>query len=298
MILHKRFVLFILVLIIYGLFALIIKKFGIKILGSPFEGWFTPDMGFIWLSNFNINEVLKEVAKYSFNVLGCWYVQISDKKITTSSLDSSIYYVEYRSLEIDLSIDSEDIFNNFHKSAKKRIKQFDNRGAIIKRVPFDREFVDVFYSQITDVFAKQRLLPNYDIKKIYDMADALKDNPELVFATQVYDPDGTCIASSIYLGFNEWCYSLATASYRSGQWYLPNEKCRWLGMCYWKDKGATSFDMVGFREYKMKFSPEVVMRPTVIFTKFKALLYLKKLAQSLVILYRKARGKFYESTHH
>ena len=35
------------------------KKFGMKILGAPFEGWLTCEMGFIKLSDFDLNEAIQ-----------------------------------------------------------------------------------------------------------------------------------------------------------------------------------------------------------------------------------------------
>jgi len=269
--------------------GLIIKKFGIKIVGSPFEGWLTPDMGFIRLAPFDINEALRSVSKYTLNKLKCWFLQITDKNINKDDLESDIYFTLSRSLNIDISRDVEEIFGSFTKSTRKLIRQFEERGAIVREVPFDRHFAEIYYDQLTDVFAKQGLLPNYNLKKIADMADALKNHPERVLAMQIFSPDERCIASSIYLGFNHWCYSLGTASFRKDQHYRPNEMIRWHGINYWKNKGIFNFDLVGYREYKLKFAPEVVEQPTIIFAKYKILVFLKNLARTVVEKYRTMR---------
>lgn len=270
--------------------GLIIRKFGVKILGSPFEGWLTPDMGFIGIEKHNINDALRSVANYAFKYLRCMYIQITDKNISISDLDADISYTVNKILSIDISRDADEIFSEFSKSARKNVRRFGRKGAILKEVPFDKDFVDIHYDQMLDVFAKQNLRPNYDKSKLYDMAEALKDHPERVLAMQVYLPEKNCIASSLYLGFNDWCYSLSSPSYREFQNYLPNEGIRWYGINHWKNKGVSNFDLVGYREYKLKFGPKINEHPTIYFTKFKFLLTLKNLAKRIIIILRKIKG--------
>jgi lipid II:glycine glycyltransferase (peptidoglycan interpeptide bridge formation enzyme) len=276
--------------------GLIIKKFGIKILGSPFEGWLTPDMGFIQIEKLNINAALKCVVKYAFRHLRCMYVQINDKNIAAKDLEPDIHYTLIKTLIIDISRDANEIFSEFTKSTRKDIRRFNRKGAILKEVQFDYAFVDILYDQLLDVFAKQNLRPNYNKSKLYDMVEAMKEHPERVMAIQIYSPENICIASALYLGFNDWCYSLISASYRRYQSYLPNEAIRWYGINYWKDRGMSNLDLVGYRDYKLKFAPQVIECPTICFAKFKILFPLKYLAKSLVNILRKVKGiKKYES---
>jgi lipid II:glycine glycyltransferase (peptidoglycan interpeptide bridge formation enzyme) len=276
--------------------SLIIKKFGVRILGSPFEGWLTPDMGFIQIEKLEINHALKNVANYAFRHLHCMYVQISDKNIVTEDLEPDINYTLVKSLNIDISRDANEIFSAFSKSTRKDIRRFERKGAILKEVTFNNAFVNTLYDQLLDVFAQQNLRPNYNKTKLYDMVEAMKDHPERVLAIQVYSPENICIASALYLGFNDWCYSLSSASYKRYQHYLPNEIIRWYGINYWKDRGISNFDLVGYREYKLKFAPQIIERPTIYFAKYKILFPLKYLAKSLVNILRKVKGiKKYES---
>lgn len=270
--------------------GLLVRKFGVRILGSPLEGWFTPDMGFISVREFNIVEALFSVKNYAFKVLKCWYVQIHDKKITNSILDARITSYYSKELYLDISNSEDEIYDNFRKEAKKNIRQFNNRGATVFRSELTTEFSKTFYSQLEDVFAKQNLKPPYDEKKIRDIITAFLNDSDKILLLQVFDPDGRCIASSVSLGYGEWCYSLATASYRDGQRFMPNEKMRWEIIKYWKQHGLNHFDFVGFREYKLKFSPDIVKVPIIVFERIPGMLFAKNCLKKAIHFLRKFKG--------
>ena len=271
--------------------GLIITKFGVRILGSPFEGWMTEDMGFIRVEAYDLKECLLAVNQYAFKELKCWYVQISDKKIRVDDIPEGVAYTKGKSLYLDLQRDEQEIFSSFKKEARHNINRFTRKGAILKEVPFDEAFVKMFYEQIQDVFAKQNLKPNYNLNKLMDLSEAFEDYQERVLAIQVYSPEKKCIASSVFLSYKDWCYSLVTASFREFQHFIPNEMIRWHGICFCKERGAKYLDFCGYREYKLKFSPDIVEVPTIVFYRYKALIKLKDLAKTGVRYYRRIKGK-------
>ena len=267
----------------------IVKKFGIKILGSPFEGWMTCDMGFIVIAqDFDYKKAVLAVRKYAFKDLKCHFVQIIDKNIP-DSIDIEHVKKEYiTDLRLDLKDDIEHIFAGFKKTTRKMIRQFTRRGAMIRSVDFDEKFALEFYDELKDVFLKQNLKPPYGKEKILHMTRCL--NKDLVHVLQVIEPQGKIIASSITLGLNEWSYTMQTASYREYQKYLPNETLRWETIKYWKSKGCTHCDFCGYREYKLKFNPHIVKVPVLIMERVPGLIYTKKKAKKLITFFRKIRG--------
>lgn len=275
--------------------GLIVTKFGVRILGSPFEEWFTEEMGFIEIQSCDYSKCVQVVKEYVFKNLKCLFIQITDKKILLKDIPQGIDYIINKSLVLDLRPAEEEIFSAFRKDARKNIRRFEKKGAELKEVVFDENFAVTFYDQIRDVFEKQNLQPNYNFQKIMDMVEAFKEDQDKILAMQVYAPDNTCIASAIYLLYGDWCYSLATASYREYQHYLPNEIIRWHGIQYCKNKGSKFFDFCGYREYKMKFAPQIVDVPTIIIYRFKILIHFKEVAKQFIIKYRQLKGKI--STH-
>ena len=67
------------------------------------------------------------------------------------------------------------------------------------------------------------------------------------------DPEGKCIATGIYPGFNQIAEFWGNASFRAYQNLRPNEACHWYAMRYWKKRGAAIFDWGGEGTYKEKY---------------------------------------------
>jgi hypothetical protein len=51
------------------------------------------------------------------------------------------------------------------------------------------------------------------------------------------------------------------ASRRDGQHLRPNEALHWYAIRYWKQRGATRYDLGGFMDYKRKYGGEEVAIP-------------------------------------
>lgn len=270
----------------------IIKKFGIKILGSPFEGWLTPDMGFIDINNLNFMEAISSVKKYAFNNLNVHFIRIISKNINdndVSELDN-IYYS--KTLVLDLKKNSEELLKSFTKRGRKSIRQSGRKGAIFKKVNFDDEFIDIYYNQLEDVFAKQRLKPFYGKRKLQNIASVFYENQQYIDAFVAYSPDNEPIASRFSFIYNNWAYGMGSASYREFQRYLPNEGLYWNFLNNCLEKEVEFLDMVGYRNYKLKYNPELKEVPVIILEKYPGLIKLQDLAKRLVVLARNIKGRF------
>jgi len=276
-----------------GYFVGLVKKYlGFAILGSPFDGWFTPDMGFIWLQDHDIQKALEAVSQYAFKKLKCWYVQIKDKAITFSDLSPDTHYTVAKTLYLDLRQTEEEIRSKFSKSANNNtLNKLFKRGGYIKEVPLSLEVADQFYDQLVDVFAKQKLKPNYSRQKIHDMVASLQKKPEYVYALQVFSENHICVATSIYLKLNDWCYSIAFASYTAYQNLSPNEAHYWHGIKHLKEEGFTTLDLCGVRDWKLKFGPQMAEIPIILFYRNRALPHLKQGAENIVLAWRKIKGR-------
>jgi hypothetical protein len=67
------------------------------------------------------------------------------------------------------------------------------------------------------------------------------------------DPQGKCIATGIFPGFNQIAEFWGNASVRSDQILRPNEAIHWHAMRYWKRRGVEIYDWGGEGEYKEKY---------------------------------------------
>lgn len=271
--------------------GLIVKKMGIRILGSPFEGWLTPDMGFIRIYKFDINEALRCIAKYAFKLLKCSYVQICDKSINKDALDKKIKYFTGNLLQLHISTDVEKVIEGFTKNGRRDVRASTRKGLVVKKVPFDKDFVDTYYSQLIEVFAIQNLKPFYSKEKLYDLVEAFKDSPEKVLALSANTEDDKSAATVLSFGFNGWGYYLGAASFREYRQSLPNERLFLAFVEHWAENDVDNLDLVGYREYKMKYNPVLVDVPTIYFEKIPGLLKMKKFMRKFITFIRKIKGK-------
>ena len=269
----------------------IISKFGMKILGSPFEGWLTCDMGFIEVdSNIDYNCALKDVADFAFCVLKCKYIQVIDKKIAEDNIKSDIKYYKQDILWLNLEKGEEETYRTFTKSAKRYIRQCNDRQTI-KSVKFDKQFVDIYYSQLIGIFERQNLKPTFTREKIYDLSETMEKYPDLVCAEMAFREDGECTGTCLTFGFGNWAYYLCAANSRTKNNCHPGEGLFWSMTKHWISKGIENMDLVGVRDYKRRYSPQVQSEMVIYFERIPGLKKGKDFARKVVEFIRKIQGK-------
>lgn len=269
--------------------GVIVKKFGVRILGSPFDGWLTPDMGFIRFMAMDDVIAIETVKRYAFKELRCIFLQISDKSIQNDLVLPGVHTEHSRILYKDNSVNLDSLMESFSKNGRRDVRASARKGLVFKEMPFDKEFADAYYDQLIDVFDKQNLKPSYDLQKVYDLVEVFETIPEQVFAVGAFW-EGKCVATVFSFGFGNWTYYMGAASYRDYQKYLPNEGLFWEFIKHWNENGISNIDMVGYREYKLKYNPEIIRVPVFMFQKYPFLLKGKELARKAILLYRKLKG--------
>lgn len=264
--------------------ALVVRKFGLKIVGSPFAGWSTPYMGLDVVDSSKKTKILQELIPFVMKETSCIYLQICDRDFDKEELElikninASIRMVE--TLELGIEVDDAMQYKRMKNDCRNFIKQFERRGARIKEAIPDDAFAEEFYEQLIDVFAKQNLVPTYTVDKVKCLLKHLS-KVNNVYCLRVLDPEGKSIATSIFPGFNRKMFFWGGASLREYQHYRPNEYMIYTAIRYWRERGCTEFDMVGNRSYKKKFGSLVTNYPCIIVPKYRILLRLKDLAAYL-----------------
>lgn len=265
--------------------SLIVKKFGVKIVGSPFPGWSTVYMGLDVYNEALKSEILKDLVPFIMKDTGCLYLQITDRDISAEELESikkqfgaTIEYAE--TLELGIEGDDALQYKKMKSDCRNFIKQFERRGATIEEAEPNDAFAEEYYEQLLDVFAKQDLVPTYTVGKVKCLLKHLSQ-ADSVYCLRVKDPEGKSIATSIFPGFNKKMFFWGGASLRSYQHFRPNEYMIFTAMHHWSKKGCLEFDMVGNRPYKKKFGSCEVKYPILVVPKYKLLVQLKNLAGTL-----------------
>lgn len=262
--------------------ALVVQKFGLKILGSPFKGWTTDYMGFNLLPEISRQRVIESLSSFAFTRLGCHYMEMMDQNLTEGDFEDSAFTVQYQStFEIDLDRDENDIYTAMdNKSCRWCIRKAIKSGVVIEEAS-DSGFAKDYYAQLKDVFAKQSLLPTYSLERVQSLISCLQPTGSLLLL-RARSAEGECIGTGIFPAFNDTMYFWGGASWRSHQHLCPNELIMWHAMRYWKTRGIKRMDMGGGGEYKKKYGGRVLFRPRLLQARYGFLLPMRNAAQRLL----------------
>ncbi len=241
-----------------GYFAgLMVRKAGLKILGSPFPGWTTSRMGIRLLPNVPKRAAVKAVMEYAFEEMKCVHLEINDLNIPLDELAGLGFQrkVEHAYV-IDLTQDEKVIYSRMSSTAcRYRIRKAEKLGLVIEEAS-DEGFVDDYFAQLCDVFAKQSLVPTYDKERVRLLIRHLLPSGNLLLL-RAREPQGRCIATSIFVGMHQLACFWGNASWRQDQHFCPNEALQWYSIRYWKRRGVRYYDMGGGL-YKRKYGGDTV----------------------------------------
>jgi hypothetical protein len=273
-----------------GYFAgLIVEKFGVKILGSPFVGWTTERMGLRLLPGVPRNAALKALISYAFRELGCFHLEFSDCCTTREDVEGlGFLEIVARNHFVDLSPDEEHIYRNMNRSARR----YCNRGGVTRGVTIEEAHDDAFaeehYAQLQDVFAKQGLVPTYGVKRIRLLIQYIKPTGSLLLL-RARDGEGQCVATGMFFGMNRHAYFWGNASWRSSHNLRPNEALHWYAMMHFKARGALVYEMGG-ASYTEKYGAKLAEQLRYRRSKYPWISAARNLAAGAFWLYQRIAG--------
>lgn len=269
--------------------GLIVKKYGLRILGSPFPGWTTSYMGFNLLPSVPRLEALLALESFAFQELRCVHFEIMDRRIRIEDVDQSRYpFTLYKGFEIDLTKSEDALFLAMDPACRRCIRKANKVGLRIEEAN-DESFVDDYYAQLQDVFAKQGLVPTYSKKRVEMLLEYLLSTGMLLLV-RARNEEGTCIGTGVFPALNDTMYFWGGASYRTYQILRPNESIQWFAMRYWKARGIQKYDMGGSGEYKRKYGGYEIEVPWIRKSKYLPIEYLRRAARNLVELRQRIAG--------
>ncbi|TAJ12114.1 GNAT family N-acetyltransferase [Marinilabiliaceae bacterium JC017] len=270
-------------------YGLIIKKYGLRILGSPFPGWSTSYMGFCLEQSVSRVEVLLALKKFAFSVLKCIHIEIMDRHLKESDLKKARFkYKQQTGFEVDLTKSEEAIFAATTSACRRCIRKAARNGVRIE-IADDLSFVDDYYSQLEEVFAKQNLVPTYPIERVRSLIECLLPTGNLLLL-RARDKEGDCIATGIFPALNDTMYFWGGGSWRRYQILRPNEAMQWFAMLYWKERGVSRYDMGGGGDYKRKYGGVAIAVPWGRKSKYLVFAYLRNIGMYLFIIKQRISG--------
>jgi len=232
--------------------GLTFSKFGLKVLGSSFPGWTTPYIGFNLQPGVSRKAALEALERFAWDDLKCLHMEVSDPHFTFEDAEGlgfkAEYYGSYRS---DLTKTEDELFNSMDSACRRCIRKAEKSGVKIEEA-HDPGFADEYYEQLQDVFAKQKLVPTYSVERVRTLIKHLEPTGR-VLLLRARDPEGKCIATGIFPGYNQISEFWGNASFRAYQNLRPNEAIHWYAMRYWKQRGVTICDWGGEGAYKEKY---------------------------------------------
>ncbi len=270
--------------------GVVVRRYGLRMLGSPFPGWTTDYMGFNLCSNVGYSDLLRALERLAFHELGCIHLEVMDRHFTVSHHPHAGFrYRLYTGYEIDLRQSEDQLLASMTSACRRCIRKADKCGVVVEEAT-DNGFAEEYYAQLQDVFAKQSLVPTYDLRRVQALLHWMLPTGRLLLL-RARDPQGACIGTGIFPAMNGTMYFWGGASWRHGQILRPNEAIQWYAMRYWRDRGMHTYDMGGQAEYKRKFGGYPISVPWFRVSKYPGLPLLRGVAQGLTKLSQSARGR-------
>jgi len=232
--------------------GLTFTRFGVKILASWFPGWTTPYMGFNLLPGVSRAAALAAVEEAAFGKLRCLHFEVCDPYFRPEDGRGLGFICEsFPTYRTDLRQSEADIFSGMTSACRRCIRKAEKCGVVVEEA-HDLAFADEYYEQLKEVYAKQRLIPSYGVERVRALIRHVGPKGHLLLL-RARDPQGRCIATGLFPGFNKMAEFWGAASFQWGQILRPNEAIQWYAMRYWKSHGIETYDWGGENPYKEKY---------------------------------------------
>lgn len=269
---------------VLGYFSgVIVRKFGLKILGSPFRAWSTPYIGFNLKLGVPRRLAAEAISEFAFKQLGCLHMEVVDAHLTDADVAGLGFAPQpCGTMEIDLTQDEEALLNGMTKSCRWTVRKAEKNGVVVEEAK-DAAFADDYYNQLKDVFAKQGSVPHIPADRTRALVKHLLPTGNLLML-RARDPEGHCIGTGLFPALNQAAFYWGGASWRQYQKLYPNELLQWHAIRHLKQRGIRKYNMVGTMDFKQKFGGQQTSVPMLVRSKY------RWLAQARAIAPRVARA--------
>jgi CelD/BcsL family acetyltransferase involved in cellulose biosynthesis len=236
-----------------------VKRFGMRILGSPMRGWTTAHMGFNLVDDALINSAVTGLAQYATESLKCAHVEVLDQRCTRGVVPPGFRSTPLNGLVVDLQAEDEQLLLAMTKNGRRDVRKGLRLGVVVSEVDSkDSLFIQEYYSQVSLAFARRGLTPTYPQSRVESMVRHLHSAGYLLLLRASL-PTGETAATGIFAGIPGGGASFTfQASNPDFYDWLPNEALVWQALRSWRDRGAISFDFGGREigsptDFKRKF---------------------------------------------
>jgi len=114
--------------------ALIVRRYGIPILGSPMPGWTTSFMGFNLEDGVSRRDAVEALLEFAFSSLGCRHVEFRDHDIGLADVEGlGFEHTPWRGLQVDLRQPEEQIWAGMKSECRTAIRKAERSGVVSRR---------------------------------------------------------------------------------------------------------------------------------------------------------------------
>lgn len=259
--------------------GLIVKRFGVKILGSPFQGWMTGPMGFSLEPDVSRPEAIKALSRFAFRKLGCLHLELMDRQADFDELAPVGARLDpFPTYELDLTQDEDELFAGMTSACRRAVRKSEKMGVQVEEA-HGVEFADEYYDQLLAVYEHQGRgqKPPYGIERVREMIRCVEPGGNLLML-RALTPDGERIATAIFPAREDFAYFWGGAMWRTHQSFRPNEAIFWHAIKHFRERGVALFDLGGGAPYKRKFGGPEKLIPYVRKSRVPGMLALRDLA--------------------
>src|SRR6185436_751679 len=112
----------------------IVRRAGVRILGSPFPGWTTSWMGFNLSPGVDRWQACEALAPFAFRHLRCLHVEVRDRELEVpSSASRGWSWTEPDTYQVDLSGTEEDVLARMWSISRRQIRKSERLGVIVEQ---------------------------------------------------------------------------------------------------------------------------------------------------------------------
>ena len=230
----------------------IVRRYGVRILGSPLRGWGTQVMGFLLEPGVDRGAAARALLPFAFDELGVLDVELADRRLTAAGMATSGYrQMAGRTYVVDLGRPEEDIFRAMNAKTRQYVRRAERTGLRAEPAT-DLGFADEFHGHLREVFARQGLVPPYGVERVRQLIEHVGPSGQLLLL-RIRAPTGETLATGLAIGRNSIAVNWAAALPRAHAGQHPIQLFWWEAMRYWRARGATVYDMGGDGAYKARY---------------------------------------------
>lgn len=267
--------------------GLVVRRFGVRVLGGPMPGWSTQYMGWNLLPGTSRSEAWPSLTTFAFDGLRCVHLEVCDRGTIPEDLHVlPVHQEAARTFRVDLSGDLDAVRGRMAPGTRQNMRKAERSGVVVEDAA-PEGFAAEYYSQLEDVFAKQSLVPTYTQQRVERLVAHLHPTGDLQLV-RARDAEGMSVATALFLGHGATAYFWGGASPRSSQRLRPNEPVFWHAFATWAQRGVREMDLGGGGDYKRKYGATELVVPWVRLSRFPVLGHLRDTAKRAVALRQQA----------